>query len=36
MKKVIGILLTAMVLSVVLSGCYSRGCEQPVFFKGEG
>lgn len=38
MKKVTGIVLAMMMLGVLLTGCYSKACEQPqpVAMKGEG
>lgn len=40
MKKVAGIVLAMFVAGIVLSGCYTRACEQPVpppvAYKGEG
>lgn len=35
MKKVTGIVLALVMASVLLSGCYSKTCEQPVAYKGE-
>ena len=35
MKKVTGILLAMVMLGVVLGGCYSKNCEQPVSYKDE-
>jgi ABC-type sulfate transport system permease component len=36
MKKVIGIVLAMMFVSVALTGCYSRACDQPApSYKGE-
>jgi hypothetical protein len=39
MKKVAGIMLAMFLAGIVLSGCYTRACEQPpapVAYKGEG
>lgn len=38
MKKVTGIILAVLMAGVLLSGCYSKSCEQPcpVAYKGEG
>jgi hypothetical protein len=30
MKKVTGIVLAIMMLGVLLSGCYSKSCDQPA------
>jgi len=37
MKKIIGYVLAAVMLSTLLSACYSRSCEQPapVSYKDE-
>jgi hypothetical protein len=38
MNKVIGLILTVVVLSSLLGGCYSRSCDQPpppMSYKGE-
>lgn len=34
MKKVTGIVLALVIAGVMLSGCYSKTCEQPMY-KGE-
>jgi len=34
MKKFTGAILAIMMISVILTGCYSKSCEQPVY-KGE-
>ncbi len=37
MKKVTGIILAAMLMSVALTGCYTKSCESPCHvYKGEG
>lgn len=39
MKKVTAIMLTVILASVVLTGCYSKSCEPPCqspCYKGEG
>jgi hypothetical protein len=38
MKKMTGIVLAMLMVGVLLSGCYSKTCEnpQPVSYKGEG
>ena len=38
MKKVAGIMLAVVMMGVLLSGCYTKSCEQPVqhSYKGEG
>ena len=38
MKKVAGIVLTVMMLGVLLTGCYTKSCDQPQqhMMKGEG
>lgn len=36
MKKLTGIVLALLMVSVLLTGCYSRACDQPVSsYKGE-
>lgn len=37
MKKVAAIIFAMVVAGVMLTGCYSRNCDQPpVAYKGEG
>jgi len=38
MKKATAVLFAMVMMGVLLSGCYSRSCEQPVpvSLKGEG
>ncbi len=38
MKKLAGIILAVMMVSVVLTGCYTKSCEQPqpMMYKGQG
>ena len=38
MKKIAGIIFAVMMVSVILTGCYSKTCEQPapMSLKGEG
>ena len=37
MKKVTAIVLTVIMASVMLTGCYSKSCEAPCpTYKGEG
>lgn len=30
MQKVVGMILTIIVTSVLLAGCYSKSCNQPI------
>lgn len=35
MKKLTGVVLAIMMMGA-LAGCYSKTCEQPMSYKGEG
>lgn len=35
MKKVTGIIFAMMMMGVLLTGCYSKTCDQPMSYKGE-
>lgn len=35
MKKVTGIVFAMMMMGVLLTGCYSKTCDQPMSYKGE-
>lgn len=38
MKKLAGVVFAVMMMGVLLTGCYSKNCDQPqpVSMKGEG
>lgn len=39
MKKITGVIFAVMMVSALLTGCYSKACGEhpaPVMYKGEG
>lgn len=36
MKKLTGMIVVVMMLGAALGGCYSKTCEQPMSYKGQG
>lgn len=33
MKKITGIMIAMLMMGVVLTGCYSKSCNQPAMYK---